>query len=268
MNYSLHPRLNDRLQSHFAVLKTFPAIGRNWQIYAAVTGSAMAMATSLSAGNIVYAAGPVTASVKSAMPGSLTTNWQAVVLRNGTGAPIGKSFSIGVKQEFFDSIGGTASVAGKGGLKFLHVPFTGGNLLAALPVKELGFGALISSKAGAFGGSFGISGFVASERPAQSGHMTGWPASKQGVAGFSFTTGKGGTDYGWVRLDFTLGRNQVAQSITAVDWAYTNGPITTGNSGAPEPSTFAMALLAAGAAGVVRLSAAYRSRAAEPSRIS
>ena len=231
MNYSRHIRLNERLDSHFAVLKTFPAIGRNWQIYAAVTGSAMAMATS-------------------AKSGASTSNWQAVVLRNATGAPIGKSFSIGVKQEFFDSIGGTASVAGKGGLKFLHVPFTGGNLLAALPVKELGFGALISSKAGKFGGSFGISGFVASERPVQSGHMTGWPQSKQGFAGFSFTTGKGGTDYGWVRLEFTIGSNQVADSITALDWAYTNGPITSGSSGTPEPSTFAMALLAAGAAGV------------------
>lgn len=254
MNYSRHNRLNDRLDSHFAVLKAFPAIGRNWQIYAAVTGSAMAMATSASAGSIVYASGPVTASVKSVLnSSSLVSNFKSVKLRNASGATIGKTFNIGVKQEFFDSLGGTASVAGKGGLKFLHVPFTGGNLLTALPVKELGFGALISSKAGKFGGSFGMSGFIASERPAQSGHMTGWPPIKQGFAGFSFGTGGGGTDYGWVRLDFTLGRNQLAQSITAVDWAYTNGPITTGNSGAPEPSTFAMGLLAAGAAGVVAL---------------
>jgi hypothetical protein len=253
MNYSRYGRLNERLDSHFAVLRTFPAISRNWQIYAAVTGSAMAMATSASAGSILYASGPVTASVKSVGSGMLTTNWQAVVLRNATGAPIGKSFAIGVKQENFDSIGGTASVSGKGGVHFLHVPFTGGNLLAALPVKELSAGAVISSKAGKFGGSFGISGFIASERPAQSGHMTGWPAGKQGFAGFSFTTGAGGTDYGWVRLEFTIGRNQAANSITALDWAYTNGPISGGSSGAPEPSTFAMGLLAAGAAGVVAL---------------
>ena len=184
MNYSRYIRLNERLDSHFAVLKTFPAIGRNWQIYAAVTGSAMAMATGASASIIVYASGPVTASVKSAKPGSLTTNWQAVVLRNATGAPIGKSFAIGVKQEFFDSMGGTASVSGKGGLKFLHVPFTGGNFPAAFPIKELGFGSVISSKAGKFGGSFGNSGFVASERPAQSGHMTGWPQNKQVLLDF------------------------------------------------------------------------------------
>jgi hypothetical protein len=250
MNYSRQIRLNERLDSHFAVLKTFPGISRNWQIYAAVTGSAMAMATSASAGSIVYASGPVTASVMSVMPGGSASSLKAVVLRNATGAPIGKSFAIGVKQEFFDSLGGTASVAGKGGLKFLHVPFTGGNFSAAFPVKELGGGALISSRAGKFGGSFGISGFVASERPVQSGHMTGWPQSKQGFAGFSFTTGKGGTDYGWVRLEFTIGSNQVADTITALDWAYTNGPITSGSSGTPEPSTFAMALLAAGAAGV------------------
>ena len=214
----------------------------------------MAMATSASAGSVVYANGPVTASVKSvANTSSLVSNFKSIQLKNASGATIGKTFAIGVKQEFFDSLAGTASVAGKGGIHFLHVPFTGGNLLAALPVKELGFGALISSKAGKFGGSFGNSGFVASERPAQSGHQTGWPASKQGFAGFSFTTGKGGTDYGWVRLEFMLGRNQAADSITALDWAYTNGPITSGNGGAPEPSTFAMALLAAGAAGVVTL---------------
>jgi hypothetical protein len=45
----------------------------------------------------------MTASVKSAKSGRLTTNWQAVVLKNATGLPIGKSFAVGVKQEFFDS---------------------------------------------------------------------------------------------------------------------------------------------------------------------
>jgi MYXO-CTERM domain-containing protein len=50
----------------------------------------------------------------------------------------------------------------------------------------------------------------------------------------------------------------MANSITLKDWAYENSgspihPGDTGLSAAPEPSTAAMALLAAGAAGIVAL---------------
>jgi hypothetical protein len=58
-----------------------------------------------------------------------------------------------------------------------------------------------------------------------------------------------------VRLSYTLGTNDLANSITATDWAYdpTGAPVTAGESGTPEPSTTALAILAAGAAGVVAL---------------
>jgi hypothetical protein len=61
---------------------------------------------------------------------------------------------------------------------------------------------------------------------------------------------KGGTDYGWVRLEFSTGPNQVAQSITALDWAHTNGSITNRKQRSAGTVNVAMALLAAGAAGV------------------
>jgi len=79
-------------------------------------------------------------------------------------------------------------------------------------------------------------------------NQSGWKASHTGFAGFSFTNGVQ-TNYGWVRLEFFEGGEHLANEIEAVDWAYTNGPTTT-PTGAPEPSTFALALLAAGAAGV------------------
>jgi hypothetical protein len=90
------------------------------------------------------------------------------------------------------------------------------------------------------------------------------------LAGFSFAAriGKSSTsyaasanapiDYGWVRLVYTVGLNGLPNSVTAVDWAYddSGAPIAagdTGSSSAPEPSAFAMGLLALGAAGVTAL---------------
>jgi hypothetical protein len=165
MNYSRYIGLNERLNSRFAVLKKFPAIGRNWQDLCGSHGFGDGHADERIRRQYCLASGPVTASVKSiSHSGSLASNRKTVQLKNATGISIGKSFRIGVQQEFFDSISGTASAAGKGGLEFLHVPFTGANFPTAFPVKELGFGALISSKAGKFGGSFGNSGLVASGR--------------------------------------------------------------------------------------------------------
>lgn len=77
-------------------------------------------------------------------------------------------------------------------------------------------------------------------------NQSGWKASHTAFAGFSFTNG-GQANYGWVRLEYFEGVDHLANEIEAVDWAYTNGRITT-PTGAPEPSTFALALLAAGAA--------------------
>jgi hypothetical protein len=72
---------------------------------------------------------------------------------------------------------------------------------------------------------------------------------------FRFSTTNHAWDYGWVRLSYALGTNGLPNSVTAVDWAYdpTGAPVSTGEGAAPEPSTMALAILAAGAAGVAVL---------------
>jgi hypothetical protein len=86
----------------------------------------------------------------------------------------------------------------------------------------------------------------------------GWTKTK-GFAGFSFKTAGNQTDFGWVRLQYTVGENTLINSLTVIDWGYqNNGTGITAGEGAPppvvpEPSTGALALLAAGAAGVTAL---------------
>ena len=64
MAYERKPELCNRLDAHFATLKSQPTgctMKRRlagWRMYAAVTGSAMAMASSASA-SIIYGHGPV-----------------------------------------------------------------------------------------------------------------------------------------------------------------------------------------------------------------
>jgi hypothetical protein len=66
-----------------------------------------------------------------------------------------------------------------------------------------------------------------------------------GTAVFSFKTAGAATDYGWVSLKYTT-NNQFPTGITASDINYES-------SSTPEPSTGALAILAAGAAGVTAL---------------
>lgn len=94
---------------------------------------------------------------------------------------------------------------------------------------------------------------LATQRPPNN---SGWAPGATGFAGFSFTTSASHkTDYGWVRLEFTDGVNGAADYVEALDWAYnTDGaPVAAGEMGTPEPSTSALGILAAGAAGVCAL---------------
>jgi hypothetical protein len=85
------------------------------------------------------------------------------------------------------------------------------------------------------------------------------PLPATGFAGVSFRV-NGQTDFGWIRLKVTDGGagDGFPHQLTAVDWAYDNtgAPIRAGETHAssaavPEPSTFALALLGAGFAGVL-----------------
>ena len=73
----------------------------------------------------------------------------------------------------------------------------------------------------------------------------------EGFAGVRFTQG-GQTHYGWIRLETTIPNGRGPLVLKAIDWAYNDVPDAPINAGAiPEPSSMALALLAAGSLGVL-----------------
>jgi hypothetical protein len=258
--------LDGRLNGYFATLRASSfgdALKRsveNWQIYAAVTGSVAAMATNASAG-VIYS-GPVNvkASVASVQTGSAAkSSVKNIQLKNSRGSNIGVGFGIEVFQENY---GFSFKFAGAA-LKGSEVDF----LLSQGSVKRLSSGAKISGgghTVASHNGFVAGNKIVAGQQSSSGIRMSqGW-AKNKGFAGFSFKTANPTvvnhqTDFGWVRLQFTVGANTLINSLTVIDWGYqSNGTgITAGNEGgpltAPEPSTSALTLLAAGATGVAAL---------------
>jgi len=252
--------LHRRIDAHFAAFRS-SALGEilkrsagDWKLYATVTGSALAMATNAAAGSVTYSGIQDVITT----PPLASEHFPSSSRSAGVKLTGGPSFRIGVAQYASDFWQGLAGVNGNGKVNFLlsskSSPF----------LEMLGAGATISASAKA--GIFGAGprpGFIGAQRvgsfmtynsanvlvPVVLDTQIGWPASHTGFAGFSFSNG-GQTNYGWVRLEYFEGADHLSNQIEAVDWAFTNGPITTPT---PEPSTFALGLLAAGAVGVAAL---------------
>ncbi len=203
-----------------------------------------------------------------------------VLLKNASGGPLSRSFFL---ADLRAHESGSDSKGVKHFTQFGLAVIGGSNvhlLVQSGAVRRLSSGAFISGARNAATGAK-TNGFLggshplaarASYRTAAAGTGTvkrGWTQT-EGFAAFSINPG-GGTDYGWIRLKFTIGSDDGVDSLTAIDWAYqatTSSAITagdTGISGAPEPSTAALMLLAAGAAGVGALR--KRRTLAENSRI-
>lgn len=266
MGPNFKSELRGRLESHFATVRSSRTVvaakrcAGNWQLYAAVTGSALAMATNAMAGNITYGATPVTAgpipNVSNAhtISGGPAFNADATALIHLNNSA---SFRIGVAQGSDGPLfqNGGAFLGGFGdNVEFLD---SGSSPFA----KRLAKGAAISTSgpfaqiADVFYGRRGVSATGPS-----SSHLhpylrqQGWSPSNTAFVGFRF--GNSDVNYGWIQLQYTVGNNDLANSITVESWGYdsTGAPVTAGESpSAPEPSTAAMALLAAGAAGVLAL---------------
>jgi hypothetical protein len=238
----------------------------NWQVYAAVTGSALAMVTNASAGTIHM--GPLGISAKvgasvSNVPQMYSTvrtynggtqkvfipksthGSNVVHLTNGKGVPLGVDFRIGVGQLSTDGLrSGGALLTGGSKVGFLHKGSKSTNFSFA--VKNLTSMAKVSAGAGYFKKGLNI---VASQHvPCGCSAQPAWLPGVKGYAGFSFSY-NGQTDYGWVKLQYTLGANGLANEIDVSDVQFTlpDGPST------PEPSTAALSILAAGASGVAVL---------------
>ena len=239
-----------RLDSYFANVSARRRGVGNWRIYAAATGSAMAMATNASAG-VIYFNQAITAGPEpNAARSSEVRHSQSIALKSAMGESIGIGFKVGVLQNFSASghLFGAAFLQGVGG-NFSVLFSTSGRL------RKLAFGANISTAPGGWESSAPLAFQNGTENAIS--FATGWAANSTGIAGFRFSTTNHVLDYGWVRFSYTLGTNGLANSITATDWAYesTGAPVTAGEvpSSTPDPSTSALAILAAGAAGVAAL---------------
>jgi MYXO-CTERM domain-containing protein len=262
-------KLDSRLNAHFATLRSSSvgsAVKRqacNWQLYATVTGSALAMASSASA-SVIWGGGPISTPTLSNVAASTTQGsghgtLKNIPLKTIHGANAGTGFSFGVEQHLFATGVKTGSV-------FLKNTVNMGFLWTATheKVDKLAAGVTISAHSPfatpiweGTAPKLATSCVGACLSPPSS--HNGWAKSAFGFAAFQFETAGGHkADYGWIQLEFTLGSNGLADGVTVEDWAYDNtgAPIKAGqttSSSTPEPSRVAMALLAAGAAGVAAL---------------
>ncbi|HEX4136193.1 MAG TPA: PEP-CTERM sorting domain-containing protein [Bryobacteraceae bacterium] len=249
-------KLDDRLNTYTTTVRTSAAASalkrtaEKWPIYATVTGAALAMASNASASIIYSGLLDSTVSLGSKQKSANRTTGRSVLLKSGSGAPIG-SFQLVVAHHAGSGIKG--AVIGVGGSQL--------NLLGSSELlARLSSGAAISGAAATGSNFFGTGfRFVDYERIfSTSRHTYGWSKTK-GFGGFSFFNSvTDQKDYGWIRLQYGIGKNDLINSLTAVDWAYDDSGAAilagdTGLSSTPEPSTTALSLLAAGAAGVEAL---------------
>jgi hypothetical protein len=248
--------LNAQLDAYAATAKSSAANGRerlrNWSVFAMATGSALAMATSANA-SIIYS-GPLSVTKSIPPVGGLATNVSSGASINLSTGVFAKPNAIDLaifdrrvietsrrysraSAIFFDSSAGNSALEN-----------AGGNL------QRLAFGAVISGLAGQFESGAALkSRFRGTGVAAKSFSYGTWPNGGVGYAGFKLHNG----DFGWLKLGWS-GANNFPDTINLYGWAVQTDRTAilagdTGVSSTPEPGTFGLALLAAGAAGVLAL---------------
>ena len=152
--------------------------GGNWKLYATVSGSALAMATNAAA-NVVYSG----IQDISTAPPLATENYPGSEKTAAVKLTGGPSFKIGVTQFATDFWNGAAFVNGGGKVNFLRTSKSTHFL------ERLGPGALVSAKAGIFGG-----------------FPFGTGVGKQNVGSFLTVTSKGGDWPRWLSTTSPAGR--------------------------------------------------------------
>lgn len=249
-------QLDQRLSEYTAVTgipaarKTAYRRTGNWPIYAAATGSALAMATGASASIITS--------------GIVSGDYPAGVSVN----PLGPKTHIGLIPGLSVKLHALSSSTGAGPVVQLQVEANANIMFSKFSdaARNFGFGSPIAPGA--------LPTFGVGRTEIVQAFFTGQPfgnftAGKQGFIGLSFPDGHGNTDYGWMLLEF----NDVAGkpfSLEALAFGIdTNPGQTPGTLAAgqinggfiPEPGTLSLALLAAGAAGVMALRRRRKQRA-------
>jgi hypothetical protein len=243
----LHSRLNSYVESVRRPQEgTREHRPSNWTAYATVAGSALAMASSASAAIIYTNGSPVTSSISSISKSVFAQRYDQ------PGFPLaGRDLELALVQSHRSAtptlLSGFAEIFSS---KFANLF---GDAKSALVLKRLNSGDAISSLAASW-----MRVGVLFDGNTSVGHEGVFNSGQAGLAALRLPTAGGQFDYGWIRLEYSNGANGLPDSFEAIDWAYNNTPgmaIEAGQqvAGAPEPSTAAMALLAAGAAGVLAL---------------
>ncbi len=238
-------QLDERLSDYAAITRISGAAKSlyrrtgNWPIYAAATGSALAMATGASASIIsgVYPGGGV--SVNPGGPVShvgLLPGLSVKLHALSNGAPNASSRTVALQVE----------------ASFENIFFSGYSDQA----RKFGFGSPIGTPAEAHqvGHLENIQRFFLGS--ASGNFRSGQPA----FVGLSFATIGKNTDYGWIELEFT-DKGGFPYYLDALAFGIDTDPgqlpgsFAAGETGpsAPEPGTMSLAILAAGAAGVMAL---------------
>jgi hypothetical protein len=279
---SLEAQLNSyAAAARVVALHKTPADGhRKWPVYAAAAGSALALGTSATA-DIFYSG------IQNITVTALVTTFNSAFATH----PLkigGKQFGLTVRHSSNGFIkypefnyagnafagGYLAAGPGAGILRGSSLGWrrTTNNLLQGLGgARRLSKGAPISAGAGPFKGSSGTGKAPLNVAEIYDGGTSvkgQFAIGQPGFAGIRLATGGGNFDYGWIQLEVN-GTNfrpggccdPVADSVTAIDWAYNEVPgqaIEAGQT-APEPGGRSLALLATGCIGVL----AWRKRRAQ-----
>jgi len=265
--FGLGPRVEAYRQSIAAAVSS--PFGKdkfgNWQIYAAAAGSALAMASSASASTITYGTLDVIASI---------TPFASGTKLNSVNRPVNTQIGSRFQTKSFTIRGAELKI----GVFSFRVPNTKSGSAAAIlrlaksqvngfvtktgTLANLASGAKISQGNVKFlstDNHIATGPVLASEHGNHGMLMGNFAPSKTGFAGIGIHTAGGSDFFGWVRLEFKDSARG-PDEIEAIDYAVNDVAGASINAGqgapasaVPEPSTLPLALLAAGAAGVLAL---------------
>jgi hypothetical protein len=239
-------QLDERLSDYAATTRISSAAKAlyrrtgNWPIYAAATGSALAMATGASASIITSGI------VSGVYPSGVSVN------PGGPATHIGLIPGLSVKLHALSSAGGpVVQLQLEAGENIFFSQFTDS-------AKNFGFASPIApglSPSSGVGHTENVQAFF-------NGHAYGnFAAGMPGFVGLSFATGLGNTDYGWIALEFR-DKGGIPYYLQALAFGIdtnpgqTPGTLLAGEIDGgfiPEPGTLSLAILASGAAGVMAL---------------
>jgi hypothetical protein len=193
----------------------------NWPVYAAAAGAALAMPTSAMA-DIVSMTGL-----------SLTATFG----RSGV-----KTFTVGSNPFRL----GVFPFGGVAGASALLIAGNGAGVATTGTSRHLA--SALSQSHGSFGPGNKFSSGALLRIANSKSHSGNWPATGTRFAGIELSNG----DFGWLEISLHSTKG-IPDSATLLAWAYNDSgaPIHAGDTGVPEPSSLALALLATGSAGVL-----------------